>query len=92
MSWHSHTSTRIAFTPPPIVADSWLRAVNVMRTSFTGVFFARGRSLIATVIGRAMSTMDESNSSKEKVGGLVFRSSLMLLAAQFLNWMFEMTL
>ena len=65
-------------TPPPIAADSWSRAVNVMPTSFTGVF-AVGISLIAIVVGGAMFTLDEYGSSKKKAGGLVFGSGLMLL-------------
>ena len=80
-----------AATPPPIAADPWSRAVNVMQTFFTGVF-ARGISLIAIVIGGAMFAMDESGGSKKKVGGLVFGTGLMLLAAQFLNWIFGTTL
>ena len=92
-SWRALTLANAplaASTTPPIRADAWSRAVNVMRTSFTGGF-AVGISLIAIVIVWAMFTMDESGSSKKKVGGLVFGSGVMLLAAQFLNWTFEMT-
>ena len=76
-----------ASTPPPIAADPWSCAVNVMRTSF-----AVGISLSAIVIGGAMFTMDESGSSKKKVTDLVLGTCLMLLAAQFLNWIFGTTL
>ena len=65
-------------TPPPIAADPWSRAVDVMPTSFTGVF-AVGISLIAIVIGGTMFTMDESGSSTKRAGGLAFGSGLMLL-------------
>ncbi len=80
-----------AATPPPVATDPWSRSVTVMQTFFTGVF-ARGISLIAIVIGGAMFAMDESGGSKKKVGGLVFGTGLMLLAAQFLNWIFGTTL
>ena len=65
----------VAATPPPIAADPWSRAVNVIQTFFTGVF-ARGISLIAIVIGGAMFALDESGGSKKKVGGLVFGTAL----------------
>ena len=81
----------LAGTPAPVATDPWSRSVTVMQTFFTGIF-ARGISLIAIVIGGAMFAMDESGGSKMKVGGLVFGTGLMLLAAQFLNWIFGTTL
>ena len=81
----------LAATPPPVATDPWTRGINVMQTFFTGVF-ARGVSLIAIVIGGAMFAMDESGGSKKKVGGMIFGTGLMLLAAQFLNWIFGTTL
>ena len=75
----------------PVAADPWSRAVTVMQTFFTGIF-ARGLSLIAIVLGGAMYAMDESGGSKKKVGSLIFGTGLMLLAAQFLNWIFGTTL
>ena len=80
-----------ASVPPPIATDPWSRAVNVMQTFFTGVF-AQGISLIAIVIGGAMFAMDELGGSNKGVGSLVFGTGLMLLAAQFLNWIFGTTL
>ena len=76
---------------PPLAADPWTRGITVMQTFFTGIF-ARGLSLIACVIGGAMYAMDESGGSKKKIGALVFGTGLMLLAAQFLNWIFGTTL
>ena len=71
-------------------ADPWSRAVQVMRTFFTGPF-AQGVSLIAVVIGGAMYAMDEGGGNKKRVATLVFGVGLMLLAAQFLTWMFGVT-
>ena len=71
-------------------ADPWTRGVQVMQTFFTGVF-AKGISLIACVIGGAMYAMDEGGGSKKRVGSLVFGAGLMLLAAQFLTWIFGVT-
>ena len=79
----------LAATAPPAAADPWTRGINVMQTFFTGVL-ARGVSLI--VIGGAMFAMDESGGSKKKVGGMIFGTGLMLLAAQFLNSIFGTTL
>ena len=77
--------------PAPVAADPWSRGVAVMRTFFTGPF-AQGISLIAVVLGGAMYALDDSGGSKKKLGGLVFGTGLMLLAAQFLNWIFGTTL
>ena len=87
----SHAPLLAAATPPPLAADPWTRGITVMQTFFTGIF-ARGLSLIAVVIGGAMYAMDESGGSKKKVGALIFGTGLMLLAAQFLNWIFGTTL
>ena len=76
---------------PAAAADPCTRGITGMQTFFTGIF-ARGVSLIAIVIGGAMFAMDESGGSKKKVGGLVFGTGLMLLAAQFPNWIFGTTL
>ena len=65
----------------------WEQAVGVMRTFFTGVF-AQGIALIAVILGGAMFALDDGGGSKKKVGALVFGTGLMLMAAQFLNWMF----
>ena len=70
-----------------VPADPWSRAVTVMQTFFTGIF-ARGIALIATVIGGAMYAMDEGGGSKKRIGTLVFGAGLMLLATQFLTWIF----
>ena len=72
-------------------ADPWTRGVTVMRTFFTGPF-AQGISLIAVVLGGAMFALDDGGGSKKKVGALVFGAGLMLLAANFLNWIFGTTL
>lgn len=77
----------------PLLAqdDPWTRGVTVMRTFFTGPF-AQGISLIAVVLGGAMFALDDGGGSKKKVGTLVFGAGLMLLAANFLNWVFGTTL
>ncbi len=67
--------------------DPWTQAVTVMQTFFTGVF-ARGIALIACVIGGAMYAMDEGGGSKKRIGTLVFGAGLMLMATQFLTWIF----
>ena len=87
----AHAPLLAGATPPPLAADPWTRGITVMQTFFTGIF-ARGLSLIAVVIGGAMYAMDESGGSKKKVGALIFGTGLMLLAAQFLNWIFGTTL
>ncbi len=71
-------------------ADPWTRGVQVMQAFFTGPF-ARGISLIACVIGGALYAVDEGGGSKKRVGSLVFGCGLMLLAAQFLTWLFGIT-
>ena len=71
--------------------DPWSRGVQVMRTFFTGAF-AQGISLIAVVMGGAMYALDDGGGSKKKVGALIFDTGLMLLAPQFLNWIFGTTL
>ena len=71
--------------------DPWTRGVQVMRTFFTGAF-AQGISLIAVVMGGAMYALDDGGGSKKKVGALIFDTGLMLLAPQFLNWIFGTTL
>ena len=74
----------------PLLATAmgpWEQAVGVMRTFFTGVF-AQGIALIAVILGGAMFALDDGGGSKKKVGALVFGTGLMLMAAQFLNWMF----
>ena len=72
-------------------ADPWSRGVQVMRAFFTGPF-AQGISLIAVVLGGALYALDDGGGSKKKIGTLVFGTGLMLLAAQFLNWVFGTTL
>lgn len=71
-------------------ADPWTRGIQVMQTFFTGIF-ARGISLIACVLGGAMYAMDEGGGSKKRVGALIFGCGVMLLAAQFLTWIFGVT-
>ena len=76
-----------AITP----TDPWSRGITVMRTFFTGIF-AQGISLIAVVLGGAMYALDDGGGSKKKLGALLFGTGLMLLAANFLNWVFGTTL
>lgn len=76
---------------PVTPTDPWSKGVTVMRTFFTGAF-AQGISLIAVVLGGAMFALDDGGGSKKKVGALVFGAGLMLLAANFLNWIFGTTL
>ena len=71
-------------------ADPWTRGIQVMQGFFTGIF-AKGISLIACVIGGAMYAMDEGGGSKKRVGSLIFGCGVMLLAAQFLTWIFGVT-
>ena len=72
----ARTVSVLVLANAPVGADPWTRGV----------------SLIAIVIGGAMFAMDESGGSKKKVGGMIFGTGLMLLAAQFLNWIFGTTL
>lgn len=87
----------LALSASPLLAgavtptDPWSRGVTVMRTFFTGIF-AQGISLIAVVIGGAMYALDDGGGSKKKLGALLFGTGLMLLAANFLNWVFGTTL
>lgn len=87
----------LALSAAPLLAgavtptDPWSRGVTVMRTFFTGIF-AQGISLIAVVIGGAMYALDDGGGSKKKLGALLFGTGLMLLAANFLNWVFGTTL
>ena len=89
--------TALALSAAPLLAgavtptDPWSRGVTVMRTFFTGIF-AQGISLIAVVIGGAMYALDDGGGSKKKLGALLFGTGLMLLAANFLNWVFGTTL
>ncbi len=102
---HRPASGRLGFALPLLVllvlhaapllattaaADPWTRGVNVMQTFFTGVF-ARGLSLIATVLGGLMYAFDEGGGSKKRVAALIFGCGLALLAAQFLTWIFGVT-
>ena len=87
----------LALSASPLLAgvvtptDPWSRGIQVMRTFFTGVF-AQGISLIAVVLGGAMYALDDGGGSKKKLGALLFGTGLMLLAANFLNWVFGTTL
>ena len=87
----------LALSHAPLLAgvatptDPWSRGIQVMRTFFTGPF-AQGISLIAVVLGGAMYALDDGGGSKKKLGTLVFGVGLMLLAANFLNWVFGTTL
>lgn len=87
----------LALSAAPLLAgaavptDPWSRGVTVMRTFFTGIF-AQGISLIAVVLGGAMYALDDGGGSKKKLGALLFGTGLMLLAANFLNWVFGTTL
>ena len=89
--------TTLALSAAPLLAgavtptDPWSRGITVMRTFFTGIF-AQGISLIAVVLGGAMYALDDGGGSKKKLGALLFGTGLMLLAANFLNWVFGTTL
>ncbi len=89
--------TALALSAAPLLAgavtptDPWSRGITVMRTFFTGIF-AQGISLIAVVLGGAMYALDDGGGSKKKLGALLFGTGLMLLAANFLNWVFGTTL
>ena len=99
---HSHRSHRITalavlfavgLAEAPGFAQGvspWLNAVDVLQQAFTGPL-ARGLSLIAIVIGGLMFAFGEGG-SKKALAGIIFGLGMAMGAANFLTWLFFMTI
>ncbi len=66
--------------------DPWTRAVQVLQQSFTTTI-ARGLALVAIVVGGLGFAYGEGG-SKRLSAGIIFGSSMAVLAVNFLRWLF----
>lgn len=88
--WRWLAPSLIFLTTLPVYAqmggDPWDRAVNVLRTAFTGTI-ATGLSLVAIVVGGLMFAYGEGQ-SKKMLAGIVFGVGMAISAVNFMAWLF----